>query len=67
MHNHIGLSWPGEPHEDGEMNEMTLPSRHNIRNSSLGGLRSSTLPLSHGDLQQYCIRLGFSRGRGLGL
>ena len=27
---------------------MTLPSRHRIRNSSPGGLRPSTLPLSHG-------------------
>ena len=36
---------PGEPPEDGEMNEMTLPSRHRIRNSSPGGLRPSTLPL----------------------
>ena len=34
------------PPEDGEMNEMTLPSR--IRNSSPGGLRPSTLPLGHG-------------------
>ena len=29
------------------MNEMTLPSRHRIRNSSPGGLRPSTLPLGH--------------------
>ena len=34
--------------EDGETNEMTLPSRHKIRNSSPGGLRPSTLPLGHG-------------------
>ena len=27
---------------------MTLPTRHSIRNSSLGGLRSRTLPLVHG-------------------
>ena len=38
---------PGEPPEDGEMNEMTLSSRHRIRNSSPGGLRPSTLPLGH--------------------
>ena len=38
----------GEPPEDGEMNEMTLSSRHRIRNSSPGGLRPSTLPLGHG-------------------
>ena len=30
---HIGQTGPGEPPEDGEMNEMTLPSRHRIRNS----------------------------------
>ena len=30
------------------MNEMTLSSRHRIRNSSPGGLRPSTLPLCHG-------------------
>ena len=34
-----------EPSEDDEMNEMTLPSRHGIRDSSPGGLRSSTLHL----------------------
>ena len=32
---HIGLTGPGEPPEDGEINEMTLPSRHRIRNSSM--------------------------------
>ena len=42
---HIGQTGPGEPPEDGEMNEMTLSSRHRIRNSSPGGLRPSTLPL----------------------
>ena len=30
------------------MIEMTLSSRHKIRNSSPGGLRPSTLPLGHG-------------------
>ena len=30
------------------MNEITLPSRHRIRNSIPGGLRPSTLPLGHG-------------------
>ena len=39
------LNWTEEPHEDGEMSEMTLPSRHRIRNSRAGGLRSCTLPL----------------------
>ena len=36
------------PH--GEMNEMTLPSRHRIRNSSPGGVRPSPLPFSRGSL-----------------
>ena len=31
---HIGLTGPGEPPDDGEMIEMTLSSRHRIRNSS---------------------------------
>ena len=34
-------------------NEMTLHSRQRIRNSSPGGLRSSTLLLGHGGSQQY--------------
>ena len=29
---HTGLIGPGERPEDGEMSEMTLPSRHRIRN-----------------------------------
>ena len=33
------------------MNKMTLPSRHRLQNSSLGGLRPSTLP--HGGYLQY--------------
>ena len=33
---------------DDEMNDMTMPSRHRILNSSTGDLRLSTLPLSHG-------------------
>ena len=36
------------PSANDEMNKITLPSRHRIRNSSLGGLRPSTLHLSHG-------------------
>ena len=36
------LTGPGEPPEDGEMNEMTLPFRQKIRNSRPGGLRPST-------------------------
>ena len=35
------------------MNEMTLPFRHRIRNSSPGSLRPSTLPLGHGGSEQY--------------
>ena len=50
---HIGLAGPREPPEDGEMNVMTLPSRHRIRNSSPGGLRPSTLPLGHGSFPRY--------------
>ena len=40
---------------DGDMNEVTLPSRHMIRNSSSGGLRPSTPPLGHGGWPQYWI------------
>ena len=39
---HIDSTGPRELPEDGEMNEVTLPSRHKIRNSSPGGLRPST-------------------------
>ena len=52
---HVGYTGPGEPPEDGEMNEMTLSSRHRIRNSSPGGLRPSTLPLGHGGSPQYLL------------
>ena len=41
------------PPEDGKMIEMTLSSRHRIRNSSPGGLRPGTLPLGHGGSPQY--------------
>ena len=37
------------------MNEMTLSSRHRLRNSSPGGLRPSSLPLGHGGSPQYCV------------
>ena len=46
------MKWIGE---DGEMIEMTLSSRHRIRNSSPGGLRPSTLPLGHGGSPQYWV------------
>ena len=39
---HIGQTGPGEPPENGEMIEMTLSSRHRIRNSNTGGLRPVT-------------------------
>ena len=58
---HIGWTGPGEPPEDGEMIEMTLSSRHRIRNSSPGGLRPSTLPLGQGGSPQYWL---FTRGWG---
>ena len=38
----IGETGPGQPPEDGEMNDMKLPSRQRIRNTSPGGLRPST-------------------------
>ena len=39
--------------EPGDINKMTLPSRHWIRNSRPGGLVPSTLPLGHGGSPQY--------------
>ena len=38
---HAGWTGPGEPLEDDKTNEMGLPFRHRIRNSSPGGLRGS--------------------------
>ena len=49
---YIGETGPGKPPEDGEINEMTLPSRHRICNSGPGGLRPSTLPRGP---HNYCI------------
>ena len=42
------------------MIEMTLSSRHRVRNSNPGGLRPSTLPLGHGgsDRVKYNIYVG---------
>ena len=48
---------PGEPPEDDKIIEMTLSSRHKIRNSSPGGLTPSTLPLGHGGSPQYWLSL----------
>ena len=45
-HIYIGHG-PGQPHGDGEMNDMALPSRHRIRNSIPGGLKPSALHLGH--------------------
>ena len=42
---HMDKTGPGEPTEDGEKNEMTLPSKHRIRISIPGGQRPSTLIL----------------------
>ena len=50
---HIGETVPGKPPEDGEINEMTPPSRQRILNSSPGALRPSTLPLGRGGFPQY--------------
>ena len=58
---HICWNEPREPPEDGVMNEVTLPSRHRIRNSSPGGLRPSTLSLAHRGSPQYYI---FTSERG---
>ena len=46
---------PGEPPDDGEMNEITPLSRHKIQNSRPGGLRPSPLLLGHGGSPQYLI------------
>ena len=40
---------------------MTLSSRHRIRNSSLGGLRPSTLPLGHEDPPHVTFTCGWGR------
>ena len=57
---HTGYIGPGEP-GDGEMSEMTLPSRHWIRNSNPGDLRPSTLLLGHRGSPQYWV---FTSGWG---
>ena len=50
---HTGQIGPGEPLEDGEMSEITLPYRHRIRNSNPEDLRPSMLTLSHGGSPHY--------------
>ena len=47
------LTGPGEPPENSEMSEMTLPSRHRIEHYSPGGVRPSTIPLGHRGFPQY--------------
>ena len=37
-----------ESNANDDMNKITLPYRHRIRNSSPGGFRPSALPVSHG-------------------
>ena len=37
------------------MSEMTLPTRHRIRNSIPGGISPSTLLLGHRGSQQYLV------------
>ena len=54
------MSGPGEPPEDDEMNEMTLPSRHRIRNSSPNDLRPSTLPVGHGGFPHFTNERGWN-------
>ena len=41
-----------ESESDGEINKMTLQSRHRMRNSSTGGLKLRALPLGHGGSPQ---------------
>ena len=53
----IGQLGPGEPPEDGEMNAMTLPSRHRVQYSSPGGLRPSTLPLKEAPQNTASLKL----------
>ena len=55
---HIGYVRPEDRPQDGD---LTLPSRHRIRNLRPGGLRPSMLRLGHGGSLQYCI---FTRERG---
>ena len=54
------LNWARKTYWGWRVDEMTLPSRHRIRNSCHDGLRPSTLPLGHGGSPQYWI---FTRER----
>ena len=49
------MNGPEKPPEEGEMNVMTLPCGHTIRDRIPGGLRPSMLPFSHIDSTQYWI------------
>ena len=52
---HVGSTGQEESSEDGEMNAITLPSRHRIGNSSPDALRPSMLPLGHGGSPRYFL------------
>ena len=56
---HIRLNWARRTSR-GWWNEWddTVIQTHEIRNSSPGGLRPSTLPLGHGGSPQYWFRIG---------
>ena len=45
---HIGYTGSDKPPVDGQMIEMTLPSRHRIRDESTDDLMPSTLPSGPG-------------------
>ena len=49
------MKWNESGFRPPEDDEMTLSSRHRIRNSSPGGLWPSTLPLGHGGSPQYWV------------
>ena len=48
---HIGWTGSREPPEDGELNEMTLPCRHRIQNSSHGYLSVTEAPQNNESLR----------------
>ena len=50
---HMGEAGTGEPPDDGEMNEMTIPAGHRIQNSRHSDPRQSTLLLGRGCFSQY--------------
>ena len=48
----MAYHFKNEQKQDGEMDEVTLPSRHRMLNSNPGGLRPSTLLSGHGGFPQ---------------